>query len=97
MSRLVVGPFNRVEGDLEVRLDLADGRVRSAEVSAPLYRGFEPMLIGRVPEDALAIEAAIKEFMDKDAVNEILKVLPTPMAQDVMNKGRLEFDSPVPF
>ena len=55
MSRLVVGPFNRVEGDLEVRLDLADGRVRSAEVSAPLYRGFEAMLIGRVPEDALAI------------------------------------------
>lgn len=55
MSRLVVGPFNRVEGDLEVRLDVADGRVRSAEVSAPLYRGFEQLLPGRAPEDALAI------------------------------------------
>ena len=55
MSRLIVGPFNRVEGDLEVRLDLADGRVRSAEVSAPMYRGFEQILVGRPTHDALVI------------------------------------------
>jgi len=55
MSRLIVGPFNRVEGDLEVRLDLADGRVRSAEVSAPMYRGFEQILVGRPAHDALVI------------------------------------------
>ena len=47
MPRLIVGPFNRVEGDLEVRLDIADGRVRSAEVCAPMYRGFEQLLLGR--------------------------------------------------
>ncbi|MDZ7858337.1 nickel-dependent hydrogenase large subunit [Sphaerotilus sp.] len=55
MTRLIVGPFNRVEGDLEVRLDLADGRVRSAEVSAPMYRGFEQILVGRPAHDALVI------------------------------------------
>lgn len=55
MTRLVVGPFNRVEGDLEVRLDVADGRVHSAEVSASLYRGFETMLLGKDPLDALVI------------------------------------------
>jgi hydrogenase large subunit len=55
VSRLVVGPFNRVEGDLEVRLDVADGRVQQAEVSAPMYRGFEQMLPGRAPTDALTI------------------------------------------
>lgn len=55
MTRLVVGPFNRVEGDLEVRLDLADGRVREAFVTAPMYRGFEQMLPGRAPSDALTI------------------------------------------
>lgn len=53
--RLVVGPFNRVEGDLEVALDVADGRIRSAEVSSSLYRGFESMLIGKDPLDALVI------------------------------------------
>ena len=55
MPRLIVGPFNRVEGDLEVRLDIADGRVRSAEVCAPMYRGFEQILLGRPAGDALVI------------------------------------------
>ncbi|MBW7901397.1 MAG: nickel-dependent hydrogenase large subunit [Rhodocyclaceae bacterium] len=55
MRRLVMGPFNRVEGDLEVALDVADGRVRSAEVSASLYRGFENLLLGRDPLDALVL------------------------------------------
>lgn len=58
-ARLVVGPFNRVEGDLEVTLDLAEGRVARAEVSAPLYRGFERMLEGRDPRDALVITPRI--------------------------------------
>ena len=53
--RLVVGPFNRVEGDLEVALEIAEGRIRSAEVSSSLYRGFESMLIGKDPLDALVI------------------------------------------
>jgi uptake hydrogenase large subunit len=54
-TRLVVGPFNRVEGDLEVQLDVADGRVSEARVNAPMYRGFEQMLPGRAPHDALVI------------------------------------------
>ena len=54
-TRLLVGPFNRVEGDLEVSLDIADGQVRSAQVSSSLYRGFENMLIGRDPLDALVL------------------------------------------
>lgn len=53
MSRLVVGPFNRVEGDLEVALDLDDGIVRSAQVNSPLFRGFEQILLGKHPLDAL--------------------------------------------
>ncbi len=52
-TRLLVGPFNRVEGDLEVRLDLADGVVTEARVNATMYRGFEQMLQGKDPQDAL--------------------------------------------
>jgi hydrogenase large subunit len=55
VTRIVVGPFNRVEGDLEVSLDLDAGRIRSAQVNSPLFRGFEQILIGRAPLDALAI------------------------------------------
>jgi hydrogenase large subunit len=53
MSRLVLGPFNRVEGDLEVSLDIADGHVAAAYVSSPLYRGFEQILVDKAPLDAL--------------------------------------------
>ena len=55
--RIVLGPFNRVEGDLELNLDLAaDGRsVAAARVNSPLFRGFEQILVGRQPLDALAI------------------------------------------
>ena len=55
MSRLLVGPFKRTEGDLEVKLDVADGVVREAFITAPMYRGFEQMLPGRAPMDALTI------------------------------------------
>ncbi|HJW03014.1 MAG TPA: nickel-dependent hydrogenase large subunit [Azospira sp.] len=55
MSRLVMGPFNRVEGDLEVSLDVAEGKVAAAWVNAPLYRGFEHILQGKAPADALVI------------------------------------------
>lgn len=58
-SRLIVGPFNRVEGDLEVTLEVADGMVTEARVTAPLYRGFEQILMGRAPEDALVIAPRI--------------------------------------
>ena len=58
-ARLVVGPFNRVEGDLEVHLDITDGHVSAARVNAPLYRGFERMLEGRDPRDALTITPRI--------------------------------------
>ncbi len=53
--RRVVGPFNRVEGDLEITLDIDDGRVAAAYVNSPLYRGFEQILQGKLPADALVL------------------------------------------
>jgi hydrogenase large subunit len=53
MTRLVIGPFNRVEGDLEVSLDISEGQVAAAYVNSPLYRGFEQILAGKPPTDAL--------------------------------------------
>lgn len=53
MTRKVIGPFNRVEGDLEVKIDIAEDRVQDAWVTSPLYRGFEQILHGRDPLDAL--------------------------------------------
>jgi uptake hydrogenase large subunit len=53
MSRRIVGPFNRVEGDLEVTLDIEAGRVQAAYVNSPMYRGFEQILVDKHPLDAM--------------------------------------------
>jgi hydrogenase large subunit len=53
--RIIAGPFNRVEGDLEIRLDIEDGRVVAAYANSPLFRGFERMLDGKDPRDCLTI------------------------------------------
>ncbi|MBP6637081.1 MAG: nickel-dependent hydrogenase large subunit [Sulfuritalea sp.] len=55
MTRRIVGPFNRVEGDLEVTLDIDAGQVVAAYVNSPLYRGFEQILQGKQPADALVL------------------------------------------
>jgi uptake hydrogenase large subunit len=55
MKRVVIGPFNRVEGDLEVTLDVADGAVAAAHVNSPLYRGFEQIMQGKHPLDAMVL------------------------------------------
>ncbi|WP_407051904.1 nickel-dependent hydrogenase large subunit [Methyloraptor flagellatus] len=85
MRRLVVGPFNRVEGDLEVTLDVADGVVRSARVTTPLYRGFEEMLVGRPAMDALVIAPRIcgicsvsQSMAAMTALRALSGVLPAP-------------------
>lgn len=53
MTRRIIGPFNRVEGDLEVEVEINDGKVSKAWVNSPLYRGFEQILQGKEPMDAL--------------------------------------------
>lgn len=53
MSRRVLGPFNRVEGDLEVQFEAAQGVITQAWVNSSLFRGFERILVGKAPSDAL--------------------------------------------
>jgi uptake hydrogenase large subunit len=59
MTRIIAGPFNRVEGDLEVALDIKDGVIARADVTTTLYRGFEKILAGRPPSDAIVIAPRI--------------------------------------
>ncbi len=48
-------PLNRVEGDLEIRVEVEDNVVTDAWSSGILYRGFEGLLKGRGPLDGLVI------------------------------------------
>ena len=92
MSRLIVGPFNRVEGDLEVQLEVHAGVVREARVNAPLYRGFENMLCGRDPMDALTIVPRIcgicsvsQSVAAAKALADAAGVVPPPNGQLAIN------------
>ncbi|MBT3205993.1 MAG: HupV protein [Gammaproteobacteria bacterium] len=52
-SRRILGPFNRVEGDLEVNIEVDQQKITQAWVNAPLFRGYEQILHGKDPRDSL--------------------------------------------
>jgi len=52
-------PLNRAEGDLELRLEIADGIVVDAWSSGTMFRGFEPLLVGRGALDGLVVTPRI--------------------------------------
>ena len=52
-------PLNRVEGDLEVRVELQDDCVADAWSSGTMYRGIENILIGRGALDGLVVTPRI--------------------------------------
>ena len=92
MTRLIVGPFNRVEGDLEVTLEIADGRVSSAKVNAPMYRGFEQILQGKNPHDALVYVPRIcgicsvsQTVAASAALADLAQLVPMPNGQIATN------------
>jgi hydrogenase large subunit len=49
----------RSEGDLRIYWDERDGRIDAAWCQGTMYRGYEMILIGRYPEDALATTARL--------------------------------------
>ena len=50
---------NRVEGDMEIHVELECGVVTDAWCSGTMYRGYEQILTGRDPADALVITPRI--------------------------------------
>jgi len=64
MGKIVIDPVNRMEGHIGIYADTIAGesggvRVSHAEIHGQLYRGFEQLLIGRDPRDAMVITQRI--------------------------------------
>jgi Ni,Fe-hydrogenase I large subunit len=60
MSKLIsIDPFNRIEGDLRIELEIDANTVISAKSSGIMFRGFERIMPGRSPMDALVITPRI--------------------------------------
>ncbi len=52
---LEIAPVGRVEGDLDVRVEIDDGRVVNAWTQAEMFRGFEVILRGKDPQAGLVV------------------------------------------
>lgn len=89
MSRRIIGPFNRVEGDLEVTIESLDGKVIDAQVNASLFRGFEEILSGRDPFDAIAIVPRICGICSVSQSVAATRALANLMGLDMAPNGRL--------
>jgi Ni,Fe-hydrogenase I large subunit len=57
--KIQVLPLNRVEGDLEIHLEMDNQVVSEARSVGTMYRGFENLLKGRAPLDGLVITPRI--------------------------------------
>lgn len=57
--RSLTMPINRVEGDLEISVDIAANKVVKAHVAGTMFRGFEQMMQGRGILDGLVITPRI--------------------------------------
>ena len=54
-TTIVIDPLTRIEGHLKIEATLENGRVTDARCGGTLYRGFEQILVGRDPLDAIQI------------------------------------------
>jgi ferredoxin hydrogenase large subunit/hydrogenase large subunit len=59
MGKIIIDPISRIEGHLSVELEVDAGKVKSARVRGDMFRGFEQILIGRNPFDAVQIAQRI--------------------------------------
>lgn len=48
----IVDPVSRIEGHMKITVEIDQGEIVDAKVSGTLFRGFENILQGRVPDDA---------------------------------------------
>ncbi len=53
MAEIIIDPITRISGFLEIMTEMEDNTVKSAQSRGLLFRGFETMLRGRYPLDAI--------------------------------------------
>lgn len=76
MSRVIQSiPVNRVEGDLEIRVEMEGDTVSNAWSVGTMYRGFENIMRGRGPLDGLVITPRVCGICSTSHLNAAAKAL----------------------
>jgi hydrogenase large subunit len=89
LKKIIAGPFNRVEGDLEIQIELEKNRIKSARVNSPIYRGFEQILIGNDPLDAMVFTPRICGICSISHSIASARALASYASEEVPENGRL--------
>lgn len=55
----IIDPVSRIEGHLKVEIEIDAGAITNAKICGTLFRGFEQLMKGRVPDDAPIITQRI--------------------------------------
>lgn len=89
-------PMNRVEGDLEISVEIDDGVVANAWSSGTMFRGIERMLVGRGALDGLVITPRICGICSTShltaasrALDMVAGVVPPPDAVRIRNVAQM--------
>ncbi len=59
MAKIMIDPLSRIEGHLSIELDVQNNKVVDARCKGDMFRGFEMILKGRNPVDAMQITQRI--------------------------------------
>lgn len=58
-KRITIDPVGRTEGHLGITVSITRNKVTEAKAFSPVYRGFEKIMVGRDPREAIAIPMRI--------------------------------------
>ena len=82
-TTISIDPITRISGFMEITLTVEDHKVIDAKCSGLLYRGFEKMLLGKDPKDAIyftericGICSAAHACASSEALEDLLKITP---------------------
>ena len=59
VKELNISPVGRVEGDLDVKVYIDNGKVTRAHTQAAMFRGFEKIMEGKDPQSGLIVTPRI--------------------------------------
>ncbi|MGD9236820.1 MAG: nickel-dependent hydrogenase large subunit [Desulfobacterales bacterium] len=74
-KKIHIFPVNRVEGDLEIQIEVENNRASDAWSAGIMYRGFENLLVGRAVLDGLVLTPRICGICSTSHLNAAAKAL----------------------
>ena len=89
MRQIVIDPVTRLEGHLKVMVTVDKGVVCDAQIAGTLYRGFETILAGRDPRDAVFLTQRICGVCPADHATAAALALDNACEIEVPANGRL--------